>query len=143
MLLQVIKYPIGFPAAADVMTNNGVEHSRSIGSCRRSFPHDLLNLVDTVFAATAIEVVAVDRRAAVALRRSPQTKPQSSTLLISPSSRIAGSSVAPVMVSALLVRRNSSAAICLPSTSNVNLRLSGSPSAMPQIRTPSPDGVTS
>ena len=40
------------------------------------------------------------------------------------------------MVSALLVRRNSSAAIGLPSISSVNFRLSGSPSARPQMRQP-------
>ena len=41
-----------------------------------------------------------------------------------------------MIVSALLVRRNSSAAIVLPSISSVNFRLSGSPSAKPQIRQP-------
>ena len=56
---------------------------------------------------------------------------------------MARSSVWPVMVSALFVRRNSSAAIGLPSISNVNLRLRGSPSAKPQMRQPVPDGVIS
>ena len=40
------------------------------------------------------------------------------------------------MVSALLVRRNSSAAIGLPSISSVNLRFSGSPSAIPRCGQP-------
>ena len=48
-----------------------------------------------------------------------------------------------MMVSALLVRRNSSAAIGLPSISSVNFRFSGSPSARPQMRQPVPLGVTS
>src|SRR6516165_12704031 len=79
---------------------------------------------------------------AAALRRSPHTTAQSNTL-----SMLANCwtvlSLYPVIVSALLVRRNSSAAIYLQSISNVNLRLNGSPSTKPQIRTPSPEGVTS
>ena len=56
---------------------------------------------------------------------------------------MAGSSLAPVMVSALLVRRNSSAATFLPSISSVNFRFSVAPLANPQMRQPLPLGVIS
>ena len=88
--------------------------------------HDLLDLVDAVATAVAVEAVAGASRcgasAAAALRRSPQITAQSITRSMLVSSRIV-SSLEPVIVSALLVRRNSSAAICLPSISSVNLRL--------------------
>ena len=96
MLLQVLEDLLSVPAAADVVADDRVEHVAAIGPRRRSFPHDLLDLIDAVAAAVAVEAVAVARRgcsAAAALRRSPQTRPQSITLSMLLSSRIAGSSV--------------------------------------------------
>src|SRR5262245_21639128 len=41
------------------MSNDGVKYVRPISSCRRTFTHDLLNIVNRIFAAGAIEAVAL------------------------------------------------------------------------------------
>ena len=95
VLLQVLENPFGLPAAADVMANDRVKHAAPIGSCRRLPRGRSVRSARCVSAAAAVEAVTADRRAAAAaaLRRSPHTKPQSKTLSMLPSSRIAGSSV--------------------------------------------------
>src|SRR5262245_10249690 len=52
---------INIPTAADIVPNDGVKYVRSISSCRRTFTHDLLDLIDAVLAAAAIEAVALAR----------------------------------------------------------------------------------
>src|SRR5262249_40985832 len=61
VLLQVRQNLLEAPAAANIMANNTVKDVATVGSCRSSGTNDLLDLVNTVPAAVAIETVA-DRR---------------------------------------------------------------------------------
>ena len=109
-----------------VMADDRVKDVAAVLASRGAGADDPLDLVDAVTAAGAVAVQALagpGGGASAALRRPPQITAQSSVRSILVSSRMAGSSVQPVMVSGLLVRRNSSAAICLPSTFSVNFRL--------------------
>src|SRR5262249_320941 len=46
---------------ADIMSNDSVKHIRSIGSCRRTFAHYLLDLIDAVLASVTIKAISLDR----------------------------------------------------------------------------------
>src|SRR5262249_20575447 len=50
----------GLPTAADIVANDCVKHVGSVGSGRCPLTDNLLNLVDTVAATTAVEAISFD-----------------------------------------------------------------------------------
>ena len=139
----MVEYPIGFPAAADVMTNDGVEHGRSISSCRRSFTNNLLNLLDAVFQPLLSKPLPPARRSHSSLTAfAPDQTPIEHLIDVAELTdcrieRGAGDGQRLIGAPEQLGRN------LFAVDSNVNLRFNGSPFAIPQIRQPSPDGVTS
>ena len=80
MLLQVGENTLQVPAAADVMADDGVEHVGPIGPRRRSFPHDLLDFLNAVTAAAAVEPVAFARRGLFCCSSFPALTPDQAPL---------------------------------------------------------------
>ena len=52
---------LGSPTAAEIMADEGVKDVAAVGAARGSGAHDLLDLIDTIAAAVAVEGIAVDR----------------------------------------------------------------------------------
>src|SRR5262249_3828938 len=62
VFLQVLKDAIYIPDTSDIVPHDGVKHVRTISPRRRTFTHDLLNVVDAVPASAAVKAVTLARR---------------------------------------------------------------------------------
>src|SRR5262249_46889190 len=60
MFLQVFEDAIDLPATADIVPYNGVKYIAAVSTRRRTFTHDQLNVIDAVFASSAVEAISFD-----------------------------------------------------------------------------------